>query len=109
MKTNDKTKSEAVSLSLRVAVSTGVTNEHIYSLPEKRKEAFKIIDSLVDSITDVLGAKTGFLHLENPSITYNPKHIVYIKEVFRGPAEWEELMRRSTKRPLGFIPEKASE
>ena len=109
VKTNDKTKIDDISLLLHVAVSTGVTNVHIYPLPNTLIEAKKTMDSLIDSIATALVGKIGFLHLENPNITYNSKHIVYIEAIFRGPKEWEEIMRKSTKPPLGFRPEKLSE
>ena len=109
VKTNDKTKIEDISLLLNVAVSTGVTKVHIYSLPNTLKEAKKTMDFLINYIAAALKGKIGFLYLENPRITYNPKHIVYIESIFRGPEEWEEIMRKSTKPPLGFRPEKLSE
>ena len=109
METNDKTKSEAVSLLLRIVVSIGVTNEHIYSLPNTSEEAKKTMDFLINFISSALAGKIGYLYLEHPRIVYNPEHIVYIEAIFRGPSEWEELMRKSTKPPLGFRPEKPSE
>lgn len=109
MKTNDKTTNVAISLLLRVELSTGKVKEHIYLLPEKQNEALKKMDPIIESIGTALFEGKGFIHLENPSITYNAEHVVYIEAIFRGPAEWQEVIKKSTKLPLGFRPVKPSE
>lgn len=109
MKKNDKDTSEAISLLLRVTVSTGEKKEHIYLLPEKQSEAAKTTTALAKNTATQLVKGMGILHLMNPSITYNIKHIVCIEAIFRGPAGWEEIIKKSIKPPLGFRPEKPSE
>ena len=109
MKTNDKTTSVTMSLLLRVNVSTGDTKEHIYLLPEKPNEALKATHALAKYVATTFSKRIALLHLMNPSITYNTNHIVYVEVIFRGPAEWKEIMKKSIKPPLGFRPEKPSE
>jgi hypothetical protein len=89
VETNNQTKIEASFLLLRVAVSTGATNVHVYSLPNTQKEASKVIKSIIEPAASALEGKTGFLLLANPSITYNAKHIVYIEAIFEGRKELE--------------------
>lgn len=96
METNNKVESEATLLLLRVAVSTGATNVHVYSLPDTEREAKEAIHSIIEPIATALDGKAGFIHLPNPSTVYNPKHIVYIEAVFKGPGEWEDPVRTST-------------
>lgn len=111
MKANDKTKNVAVSpsLVLHVQVSTGETREHIYLLPKTLDEATEASNSVADYIGGRLSKGIGYVQLEYPPITYSVKHIVYIEAIFRGPEEWEEIIKKSAKRPLGFRLEKVSE
>ena len=111
MKTNDKTRNVAIapSLVLRVHVSRGETTEHIYLLPKTLDEATEVTNSLADYMGGRLSKGIGYAMLEYPAIIYSVQHIVYIEAIFRWPEEWEEIMKKSTKRPLGFRLEKASE
>jgi len=93
---------------LHVHVSTGETKEHIYSVPSQADEASKFVSAFAEYITTQLMKPTGVIHLMNPSITYTGKHIVYLEPIFKGPAEWQEMMKKSMKAPLGFRPKESS-
>jgi len=108
MKANDKTTDLTMSMVLRVKVSTGETKEHIYPLPGQRDEASKLVRAFAKHVTTQLMKPTGTVHLMNPSTTYTARHIVYIEPMFRGPAEWQEIMNKSMKPPLGFRPQESS-
>lgn len=108
MKRNEKTTGLTMSMVLRVNVSTGETKEHIYSLPSEVDEAVKFVTGFAKHVATELMKPTGVIQLINPSIAYTAKHIVYIEPIFRGPADWQEMMKKSMKPPLGFRPQESS-
>ena len=89
---------------MHVHVSTGSCNIHAYDIPRHKQEAREAIDSIAEEFAKAFSGESVYLHLRNPSITYNVKHIVFVEHDFQGPEEWQEFIRKSFKESIGYKP-----
>lgn len=95
---------------LRVHVTSGRVNEHVYDLLPNLQDAQKEVKSWIGIITDAFKGKIDYLPLLNPVIAYNIPHIVFVELDFKGPTEWQEVIRKSVKEPIGYkFPGKVAE
>ena len=80
------------------------STSHIYDLPAEKIEHVKeYVETMNDLITGAFGGRYPLLVMLNPSIVYNPSHIVSIRFDAFGSEELEALQEQ-TQRKLGFSP-----
>ena len=84
-----------------VTLANGEKRQHSYRSPGDPAEARKLVEFLVDHISNALEGKVRFLFLQNPSVVYNPTHVACIEMVVFDQDQLEEIIRKAQKGPLG--------
>ena len=96
-------KAEPPKLIITVKLIYGEKVTHTIEVPTDRVQAAKITDQLLNLVISAMQRKKETcLHLLNPTITYNPENISYIRFDAEGGDEWCEVVRQVQEK-IGFV------
>jgi hypothetical protein len=96
-------EAESPKLIITVKLIYGEKVTHTIEVPTDPTQATKLTEQLTNLvITAMQRKKDACLHLLNPSITYNPENISYVRFDAVGGEEWQDVVRQAQER-IGFI------
>ncbi|MDA1129540.1 MAG: hypothetical protein O2913_12720 [Chloroflexi bacterium] len=88
-------------LTWTVVTIDGAETTHTYDVPLSPKEARQLVDSFATIFLDALNGTLPALTLVNPTVTYNPAHIVRVNFNSYGQIELDKILA-DAQRPMGF-------
>jgi hypothetical protein len=96
-------EAESPKLVITVKLVYGEKVTHTIEVPTDRVQATKLTDQLANLVIAAMQRKKDTcLHLLNPTITYNPENISYIRFDAEGGDEWQEVVRQVQEK-IGFV------
>jgi hypothetical protein len=96
-------EAESPKLLITVKLVYGEKVTHTIEVPTDKAQATKLTDQLTNLIINAMQhKKDACLHLLDPTVTYNPENISYIRFDAVGGEEWQEVARQAQEK-IGFI------
>jgi len=87
-----------------VLMANGGRTIHTYKVPSDRDEALNFVGTMIDMIADALTRKTDrCLAFMNPSICYNPDHVLGVEFKAVGEDELDEAGKKALNKRIGLI------
>ena len=74
---------------------------HTYDVPHLMQEATQLVNSFATIFSDAFAGNLPALTLVNPSVTYNPAHIIRVEFNSHGQTELDKALA-GAQRPTGF-------
>ena len=79
----------------------GVETTHTYDVPHLLQEATQLVASFAAIFLDAFAGKLPALTFVNPTVTYNPAHIIRVEFNSYGQTELDKVLA-DAQRPTGF-------
>ncbi len=99
---------QAMMFGWNITTIDGRTQQHLYKVPAPLTASslggvLKVMDDVTKMVFDAFRVKSvPLLLMQNPTVIYNTRHIVYITPVSYGSKEIEEAMTKA-QRKIGFV------
>lgn len=79
----------------------GVQTTHTYDVPQLLQEATQLVNSFAAIFLDAFSGSLSALTLVNPTVTYNPTHIIRVEFNSFGQTDLDKALA-DAQRPTGF-------
>lgn len=87
-----------------VLLSNGERMAHVYDVSSNYDKALEFTETMIGAITGALTrGKPWFLFLQEPSIVYNPDHVMAVMLDFVNAEDLEKAFRKVRRGPMGFV------
>ncbi len=91
----------ATILTWTIVTVDGVPITHTYDVPQSLQEATQLVNSFATIFLDAFSGNLPVLSLVNPTVTYNPAHIVRVEFNSFGQTHLDKALAE-VQRPAGF-------
>ena len=91
----------ATILTWTIVTIDGVETTHTYDVPHLLQEATQLVNSFASIFLDAFNGNLPAVTLVNPTVTYNPAHIIRIEFNSFGQTELDKALA-DAQRPIGF-------
>ena len=88
-------------LTWTIVTIDGAETTHTYDVPQLLQEATQLVDSFASIFFNAFSGNLPALTLVNPTITYNPAHIIRVEFNSYGQTELDKVLA-DAQRPTGF-------
>lgn len=88
-------------LTWTIVTIDGAESTHTYDVPQLLQEATQLVNSFAAIFLDAFSGTLPALTLVNPTVTYNPAHIIRIEFNSYGQTELDKALA-DAQRPTGF-------
>ena len=84
-----------------VVTRDGKSTAHIYDIPQDTSAIQELAADLARRITFAFSKRFGLLFLDNPSVNYNPTHVIRIESEVFGSDELKQAFENA-QRTIGY-------
>ncbi len=88
-------------LTWTIVTVDGVAITHTYDVPQSLQEATQLVNSFATIFLDAFSGNLPALTLVNPTVTYNPAHIIRVEFNSFGQTDLDKALAE-VQRPAGF-------